>query len=75
MNNDVEEVCREDFREQLKMDAAEELAEGRKEAAMHKDYDLFVDNHQAEFEAFEDALIELKRLHEQFGHEFDCRDI
>ena len=71
----VEEVCNEDFREMMLDDQRQDEADMKLEHNLRTDYDLFISYHQTAFTDFITSVQELKRLHEQYGHEFTLGDL
>ena len=45
------------------------------EEQLNKDYDFFIEHYEEQFRNVEEALKELKRLHEMYEHEFDIKEI
>ena len=45
------------------------------EEKINKDYEFFTEYYEEQFKNAEEALKELKRLHEMHEHEFDIKEI
>ena len=70
---------KDEFYEQLKMDAYNERRQEEEEAKMEykleDDYDFFAEHFHEEFTMAIDAIKELKRLHNMYGHELLAEDL
>jgi len=78
MNETDEDLSKNDWEEELRQDAyssaADERAEAKRDWELRNDFDKFVEHYEDEFKTFNEALVELKRIHAVHEQDFDIGD-
>ena len=73
------QVEKDEFEADLKLDALveahQEIEDAKREYVLSTDYEEFMKEYEEEFTIAADAIYTLRKLHENYEHSFDCREI